>query len=295
MRSDGARGGGGAATAHEAGSVEAFRASWSSLPASERYHFRRGQPETQVHFAFQNHWRVFRGLMGDLRGGRVLEVGCGRGSMGAFFADAGFETHLLDTSLDALRIARRNFEEDGLAGVPLCGDALALPYRDGSFDAVVSIGLLEHFADVEPPLLEQLRVLRKGGVLLGYVVPERPLSVQTLAAPANAILRLEARFRRRGPASAVRKDPLFRNDFDAEHYLRILRRAGAVESGSFGMFPLPLVSHSHRFPFSPMSPEREQRLISLWRRILDLRARTGKDPWICDERWGLAFLVWARR
>lgn len=289
------RDGRGIATTHEAGSVEAFRASWSSLPASERYHFRRGEPETQVQFAFQNHWRIFRNVMGELRGGRALEVGCGRGSMAAYFADAGFETHLLDTSVDALRIARRNFEEDGLAGAPLCGDALALPYRDGSFDVVLSIGLLEHFADVEPPLLEQLRVLRKGGVLLGYVVPERPISVQTLAAPINALLRLEALVRRGRTTVKVRKDPLYRNDFEPEHYLRILSRAGAEEAASFGMFPLPLISHSHRFPFSPMSPNRERRLIALWRRILARRARAGGDPWACDERWGLAFLVWARK
>ena len=231
--------------------------------------------------------------MGAVKGGRALEVGCGRGSMGAFFADAGFDTHLLDTSTQALAIARRNFAVDGLACRVVVGDALQLPYPDGEFDVVVSIGLLEHFADVATPVGEQIRVLRPGGVFLGYVVPERAVSVQLVAAPINALLRAR-RWAAGAKVTRQYKAPLFRNDFRAQHYLDVLDRLGVTNKGAFGMFPVPLVSHSPAFPFTANDPSIERRIVRTWRFLLGLRPGAG-DPWTCPERWGLAFLVWARK
>ncbi|MCZ7574936.1 MAG: class I SAM-dependent methyltransferase [Ardenticatenaceae bacterium] len=279
------------------GSVDAFRANWSQRPESNRYHFKRGQPENQIQFAFQNHWRVFKQILGNRRSGYVLEVGCGRGSMGAFFAEDGFEVHLLDTSEAALQIAQLNFAADGLQGYAVCGDTLALPYRGGVFDVVISIGLLEHFADITQPIYEQLRVLQPGGLFLGYVVPERPLSVQTFAIPVNFLLRMGHTIHQTvKPVSKAgappSKAPLYRNTFAAADYLTVLQAAGVQEKGSFGMFPVPLISHSPGFPFSLMSPLLERGLVWVWQRVLAMRIGAN-DQWICPECWGLAFLVWA--
>lgn len=290
------------ATASEAksGSVEAFRANWQNRQESLRYHFKRGAPENQIQYAFQNHWRVFQRILGSVRSGRALEVGAGRGSMSAFFADAGFEVHLLDTSARVLEIARENFSADGLCGSYVCGDALALPYPTAFFDIVLSIGLFEHFAAIEPPLKEQIRILRPGGCFLGYVVPERTLSVQTLAIPLNAFLstghKLREAMRRSSQRPRVEaKKQLFRNSFSAFHYLDILHSLGVKSSGSFGLFPVPLVSHSPNFPFSLMSPQFERGLVRLWKLVLTPHAGQTRDPWTCPENWGLAFLVWAKK
>lgn len=283
----------------EHGSVEAFEANWTQRPEGRRYHFTRGAPENQLQFAFQNHWRVFRSILGGVRSGRVLEVGCGRGSMGAFFSEAGFEVHLVDTSHSVLNVARANFAADGLRGHYVCGDALALPYPAGTFDVVVSVGLMEHFRQIGPPLQEQVRVLRPRGTLLAYVVPRQLLSVQALAAPINLALRVgDVLARRRNAnghaAGELPKAALYRNACTAAQYLAALRRFGVAESGSCGMFPVPLVSHSPSFPFSPMAPPLEQRLVKLWQRVLPVQ--DGRpDPWLCPEWWGLAFLVWARK
>lgn len=282
------------------GSVSAFRLNWQGRSETRRYHFQRGAPSNQIQFAFQSHWRVFQKVMGDVRSGRAIEVGCGRGSMGAFFSDNGFEVHLLDTSPTALESARNNFTADGLDGMPVVGDTLALPYANNSFDVLVSIGLLEHFKNVSQPVLEQLRILRPGGVFLGYVVPERPISIQTLAIPANLTLRVIYETwtlltqRNSDHSGSIVKAPLYRNAYWAKHYLAILKRAGVQDMGSFGMFPVPLVSHSPRFPFSLMHPVMERSLVRFWKILLGLRP-SSNDPWICPEWWGLAFLVWAKK
>jgi 2-polyprenyl-3-methyl-5-hydroxy-6-metoxy-1,4-benzoquinol methylase len=282
------------------GSAGAFDQNWKSLKEGERYYFRSGTPRNQIEFAFQNHWRVFRGILGEVSSGRVLEVGCGRGSISAFFADAGFDTHLLDTSEKALQIARLNFELDRLKGDYICGNALELPYRNNIFDVVVSIGLLEHFSDVGRPLLEQMRVLRPGGLFLGYVVPERKLSVQTLAMPINALLRARHRIyswisKADTYKGHTAKTPLYRNNYRSTDYLAVLKGSKAESCGSFGMFPLPLISHSPGFPFSVMAPRLERNLIKFWKLVLRLLSSNGRDPWLCPGSWGLAFLVWAKK
>jgi SAM-dependent methyltransferase len=284
----------------KSGSVESFDASWRGLEDRDRYHFVRGQPLNQVQFAFQNHWRVFRKLIGSpLRS--ALEVGCGRGSMAAYFAAAGYTTHLLDSSPEAIQLAQRNFAADGLAGNFVVADALDLPFSDGSMDVILSVGLLEHFEDISKPLAEQIRVLRTGGVFLGYVVPEHATSVQLLANPVNAALRL-AKSCSSGEPQAAPKARLYRNGLKSAAFLDALRTLRVREMGAFGMFPLPLISHSPSFPFTPLSANAERRLVAFWKRLLALRPRTNfsstdplQDPWVCPEAWGLAFLVWARK
>lgn len=280
--------------------VKAFDENWRRLEEDNRYYFKRGTPGNQIEFAFQNHWRVFRNVLGKVLSGRVLEVGCGRGSISAFFADAGFETHLLDSSEKALRIARLNFGVDHLKGEYICGDAVDLPYRANTFDVVVSIGLLEHFSDVGKPVSEQMRVLKPGGVFLGYVVPERKRSVQILAVPLNAVLhachRIWSWTSKNGIHNRhVAKAPLYRNNYGSADYLDLLRGGEAESCGSFGMFPLPLISHSPGFPFSLMAPNLERSLVRFWKLALRLRRGKSSDPWVCPESWGLAFLVWAKK
>ena len=49
------------------------------------------------------------------KGIRVLEVGCGRGTMSCYFSDAGYDCSLLDLSERAIEIAARVFEKEQLS------------------------------------------------------------------------------------------------------------------------------------------------------------------------------------
>jgi len=61
--------------------------------------------------------------------------------------------------------AREAFAGDKRIEVVL-GDARALPYPDGFFDATVCVRVLHHFADPGPVLAELGRVTRPGGVVV---------------------------------------------------------------------------------------------------------------------------------
>jgi SAM-dependent methyltransferase len=67
----------------------------------------------------------------------------------------------VDISEPTVRQARDSFSDGALRAA--VGDVRRLPFRDGSFDAVYSMGTIEHFRDPETALHEMRRVLRPGG------------------------------------------------------------------------------------------------------------------------------------
>jgi demethylmenaquinone methyltransferase / 2-methoxy-6-polyprenyl-1,4-benzoquinol methylase len=92
-------------------------------------------------------------------GDRVLDVCCGTGDLALAAGEAGGKVTGLDFSEPMLERAR--VKEPGIEWVS--GDALALPFAEGSFDAV-TIGFgLRNLADAEAGLAEMRRVLSPGG------------------------------------------------------------------------------------------------------------------------------------
>ena len=97
------------------------------------------------------------------RGQRVLEIGCGVGTDGAQFAEAGAVYTGTDLTDAAIELARKNFELRGLQGEFHVADAENLDFADESFDLVYSHGVLHHTPDIESAVREIHRVLKPGG------------------------------------------------------------------------------------------------------------------------------------
>src|SRR5256886_3299754 len=72
------------------------------------------------------------------RGLKVLEVGCGLGTDGAQFAEAGADYTGVDLTEAAVELARRRFELFSLPGKFQTADAENLAFADDSFDLVYS-------------------------------------------------------------------------------------------------------------------------------------------------------------
>nr|WP_315501843.1 methyltransferase domain-containing protein [Actinomyces oris] len=99
----------------------------------------------------------------------LLDVGCGPASITADLAErvAPGRVVALDAASDALRAARATLSERGLSEqVELtCGDVMALPFKDASFDVVHAHQVLQHLADPVSALAEMRRLTRPGGIV----------------------------------------------------------------------------------------------------------------------------------
>ena len=104
------------------------------------------------------------GLLGELPGRGVLEVGCGSAPCARWLAAQGAHVVGLDLSAGMLRHAVQAARETGLS-VPLVqADASQLPFADGSFDLACSaFGAVPFVADSAAVMREVARVLRPGG------------------------------------------------------------------------------------------------------------------------------------
>jgi len=117
-------------------------------------------------------------------GTKVIDVGCGAGRHSFEAYRRGADVVAFDQDADELSNVDTMFRAMADAGeVPLSaraetvvGDALALPYPDGTFDCVIASEILEHVPADDAVIDELIRVLKVGGSLAVTVprwLPER--------------------------------------------------------------------------------------------------------------------------
>lgn len=269
-----------------------FDHNWNSVPEARYLHWTRDEPVNQIQLAFRQHWLTFQELLPHRsEKKRVLEVGCGRGSLSAYFAEAGWDCTLLDISPAAIELARSAFHANSLAASFEVGDCLNMSFDDGVFDVVFSIGLLEHFDDIGLAIREQVRVLAPGGVFIGYVVPNMPENIQKDFFWVCEILRAIL-----PTAASEAKTAVFRSDLLSPPYLAVMRDCGLEDVQASGIYPLPMISNSPDFPFTLLPAQAEAALVNHFNATLAAKQkRDGGNPWLCDEGYGQAFLVWGRK
>ncbi|GAB4512841.1 MAG: class I SAM-dependent methyltransferase [Anaerolineae bacterium] len=106
-------------------------------------------------------------LLGDVKGKRILEVGCGGGQCSIAFARQGAQCIGIDLSDEQIAYARRLAAQEGVKVDFHQGRAEDLTgIGDGSQDAVFSAYALQYVRDIERALSEMARVLRPGGRLV---------------------------------------------------------------------------------------------------------------------------------
>lgn len=123
------------------------------------------------------------------RDGIIVEAGCGLGRWVIHFRSRGYRIIGLDNSLDALC---RMKEFDGSLPV-MAGDVLGLPLGDESVEAVMSLGVVEHFEEGPGELFREMhRVLTRDGLLFVSVPHNsrfRRLVTNNLIRVQNVLLR----------------------------------------------------------------------------------------------------------
>lgn len=120
----------------------------------ERGKEQRGNLQTNLEFLARE------GLLEP--GDKILEIGCGIGTVVAELARRGCDVVGTDISRVAIEYGRRKYEGVRLEVQP----AEELPYEDAAFDVVLSFDLFEHIARIDLHVEQVHRVLRPGGCYL---------------------------------------------------------------------------------------------------------------------------------
>lgn len=162
--------------------------------------------------------------------GSILDLGCGPGAMTIPLMRAGARVISTDLSADMIADTTRRVRTLGLEPAVAIADAVALPFATASFNAVVTLGVLEYVREIRAAMTEIARVLELGGVLIATM--SLPRHVERWA------VRIAARLR--GISSGAKQYIYSRPAFD-----EIITSAGfAIEARrccSFAPFPVDAV------------------------------------------------------
>lgn len=101
----------------------------------------------------------------DVRGRRVLEIGCGLGLVGVIAAQRGARVVFVDAALPALRFVRASLHANGLDGATVCADYRTLA-GGARFDVIVAAEVAYEPATFPDLAATLARHLAPGGVAL---------------------------------------------------------------------------------------------------------------------------------
>lgn len=121
------------------------------------------------HFNYLVHLSRYAFASGYCKGKNVLELGCGVGYGSYFLLKKGAKIVIgVDISRRAIRLAKKSYRCESVDFI--IADATNLPFRNDHFDAITSMGVLDHLPSVLDTMHECRRVLRNEGKLICSVL-----------------------------------------------------------------------------------------------------------------------------
>ena len=135
--------------------------------ASAAYQSRQQIPTDDIYYTPFGHAERDLQLLGDVRGLRILDLGCGGGQAAIALAKAGAQVTGVDFSSQQLAFARQLAANEGVTVHFALGDIDQLgSFVDGSFDLILSLYTLQYLPDPLQCLHEVHRLLVQNGRLI---------------------------------------------------------------------------------------------------------------------------------
>ena len=135
-------------------------------------HFMLSDNEGSAHLVMAEYEAIAERIARD-GATHVLDWGCGFGYVAKFLRERGVAVTLFDFDPNAAGTKQTRLKAFPDVEVTVSDDAVRLPYPDGHFDAVLSLGTLEHVQYPEQSVQEIRRVLASDGRFYLYKPPNR--------------------------------------------------------------------------------------------------------------------------
>lgn len=108
-------------------------------------------------------------LIGDIKGKKVLDMGCGTGRIIPNLLEKGGEVIAADISEEMLKIVNKKHHQ---VKTVIC-DICALPFPNELFDMVIASFVIVHLKDLKTAFDEIYRVLKNGGIFIVTNINQR--------------------------------------------------------------------------------------------------------------------------
>ena len=158
---------------------------------------------------------------------KILEVGCGTGIYSTHWVKPSIKFYGLDISRGMLRRAATKIDSDKTLFIE--GDAEHLPFRDASFDVVLSVNAIEHLEDIPMALKEMKRVCGDGGKIVLSVLNGN-FSAKYRRKLMQVLKRFIARIFKEGgipkPAKTTHGDDFTHQDLTMEDFTQLFAEVG---------------------------------------------------------------------
>lgn len=108
-------------------------------------------------------------MLGDIKGKKVLDIGCGTGRLMRKLLDKKAFVVGADISPGMLKIAKKKFREAEFVEA----DIENLPFKESHFDMVIASFVIVHLKDLRKAFDEVYRVLKPGGIFIATNINQR--------------------------------------------------------------------------------------------------------------------------
>jgi 2-polyprenyl-3-methyl-5-hydroxy-6-metoxy-1,4-benzoquinol methylase len=127
-----------------------------------------GTEESQKRFRAETGWQPE-----NIRERLTLDVGCGSGRFSAVAAAWGARVVAVDLAPGAVIACKKNMEELKLPVDIVQASLYKLPFHPETFDAIYSLGVLQHTPDPKKAMEAPVQFLKPGGILAYWIYEKR--------------------------------------------------------------------------------------------------------------------------
>lgn len=111
--------------------------------------------------------RLILKKLGDIKGKKILDLGCGMGEAAVYFAKRGADVTATDISKGMLQVVMEVARKHSVSLKARQSYSHKIDFDDETFDIVYAANLLHH-VDIERTLSEVRRILKKGGIFVSW-------------------------------------------------------------------------------------------------------------------------------
>ena len=137
--------------------MKSFDATWEKVHIAQEWG--KYPSEEVIRFVARNFYSKVRNQV------RILDAGCGQGSVTWYLSREGFDVFAFDGSQTAIAKAKERLDKEGLKANFFVGDALNFEYDNAYFDGIIDSAMIcaNRTAHIKVILKECFRVLKRGG------------------------------------------------------------------------------------------------------------------------------------